>query len=143
MGTPNKQIGWSQEASLLQIISRQLDQLAGLLAASGGGGGATSSGSITTSSSISSSTTDSSGGTQSGKTIIIYNGASAINYTCDGPDGFVTTIVKEGTAAITFVAGAGRTIVGMDGTLVLNGAPGSRATIVSVGTLDRVYITNY
>lgn len=33
MGTPNKQIGWSQEASLLQIISRQLEQLAGLIGA--------------------------------------------------------------------------------------------------------------
>lgn len=44
MGTPNKQIGWSQEASLLQIISKQLEQLAGLLAnISGGGGGSAGS----------------------------------------------------------------------------------------------------
>jgi UDP-N-acetylmuramate-alanine ligase len=27
MGTPNQQIGWSQEAKLLQQISKQLDRL--------------------------------------------------------------------------------------------------------------------
>lgn len=48
MGTPNKQIGWSQEASLLQIISKQLEQLAGLLANISGGGGGGSAGSLKT-----------------------------------------------------------------------------------------------
>jgi hypothetical protein len=38
MGTPSKQIGWSQESNLLHAILRQLDQLAGVIAVSGGGG---------------------------------------------------------------------------------------------------------
>ena len=35
MGTPNKQIGWSQEATLLQIMSKQLDALNGLIGSIG------------------------------------------------------------------------------------------------------------
>jgi len=35
----NKQIGWSQESILLHGVSKQLERLAGLVAASGGGGG--------------------------------------------------------------------------------------------------------
>jgi len=35
--TANKQIGWSQEAILLHGVSKQLERLAGLVAASGGG----------------------------------------------------------------------------------------------------------
>jgi len=41
MSYPNKQIGWSQEAILLQGISKELDRLAGLIGSGGGGGGAT------------------------------------------------------------------------------------------------------
>lgn len=39
MGTPAKQIGWSQESYLLHAVSKQLERLAGIIAASGGGGG--------------------------------------------------------------------------------------------------------
>jgi hypothetical protein len=35
MGTPNQQIGWSQEAKLLQQISKQLDKLIKVTAAAG------------------------------------------------------------------------------------------------------------
>lgn len=39
MGTPARQIGWSQEAILLYAISKELDRMLGIIAASGGGGG--------------------------------------------------------------------------------------------------------
>ncbi len=35
MGTPNQQIGWSQEAKLLQQISKQLNRLIQVTAAAG------------------------------------------------------------------------------------------------------------
>lgn len=99
--------------------------------------------SITTGSNMSTTTTDSAGRTQQGRNVIIANGASAINYTCNGTDGFVVSIMKTGSAAITFVAGSGRTIVQMNSTLSLNGIAGSTAAIMSVGTVDYLYITNY
>lgn len=39
MGTPARQIGWSQEAILLHAISKELERMKGIIAASGGGGG--------------------------------------------------------------------------------------------------------
>jgi len=84
-----------------------------------------------------------SGLSQKGRNVVISNGASAINYTCNGTDGFAASYVKIGSAAVTFVAGSGRTLVQMDGTAILNGIAGSRAAIASIGTVDYLYITNY
>lgn len=102
---------------------------------------------ITTAVSISATTfgVDSISGTnsqsQTGRNVIIANGASAINYTINTP--VTLSILKTGSAAITFVAGAGRSIVQMSGTLVMNGIAGSTAAIISDGTVDYLYITNY
>lgn len=103
---------------------------------------------ITTSVSITSTTTgvDAVSGTgsqfQNGRNVIIANGANAINYTCNGGI-MAATYLKTGTAAITFVAGGGRTLVLMSGTAVLNGIAGSTASLMSDGTVDYLYITNF
>lgn len=103
---------------------------------------------ITTSVSITSTTTgvDAVSGTgaqfQNGRNVIIANGANAINYTCNGGI-MAATYLKTGTAAITFVAGGGRTLVLMSGTAVLNGIAGSTASLMSDGTTDYLYITNF
>lgn len=96
---------------------------------------------ITTAVSIDTTTTD---GTlsQNGRNVIIDNGANAINYTVNATSGFIASYIKHGTGAITFVQGAGRTLVQVNGTAILNGAVGSSATISSVGTTDYLKISN-
>ena len=96
---------------------------------------------ITTAVSITTDTTD---GTysQSGKNTIIDNGVNAINLTVNGGVGFVSSYLKHGTGAITFVQGAGRTLIQVDSTAVLDGAVGSTATISSIGTTDYLRISN-
>lgn len=95
---------------------------------------------ITTAVNITNATTDVSGNTQDGKNVIIDNGASAINYTINGA--LTTSLMKKGAGTITFVQGAGRTLVQVDGTAIFNGAVGSTATITSVGTTDYLRISN-
>lgn len=96
---------------------------------------------ITTSSSITTATTDSGGIGQDGKHVIIDNGSSAINITCNG--GVTTSYGKINTGAITFVQGSGRTLVQLTGTAVLNGIAGSKASLWSHGTTDYLEIINY
>ena len=97
---------------------------------------------ITTAVSITTATTDVSGNGQKGRNVIISNGASAINLTVNGGTDFVSSYVKHGTGAITFVQGSGRTLIQVDGTAVLNGLVGSTATISSVSTTDYLRISN-
>lgn len=136
----NQQIGWSVEAKLLYAIAKELERLAGLIKSAGGGNSGGTAGSagtqiaIVTSTAMSNTTTDVDGTTQDGKNVIIDNGASAITYTINGP--ITASFMKVGTGNVTFVAGAGRTLVTVDGTAVLSGAAGSTATIVSYGTTD-------
>ena len=80
------------------------------------------------------------GYSQAGKVIRIDNGANVINYTVNA--GITASFVKGGTGVITFVQGAGRTLIGANGTLIFNGAVNSSASIVSFGTSDVLYINN-
>ena len=80
------------------------------------------------------------GYSQAGKVIRIDNGANVINYTVNA--GITASFVKGGTGAITFVQGAGRALIGANDTLVFNGAVNSKASIVSFGTSDILYIDN-
>lgn len=97
---------------------------------------------ITTSVSITTATTDAGGLTQNGRHVIIDNGVNAINITVNGVGTGPVSYQKEGTGAITFVQGSGRTLRQVDGTAVLNGAVGSTATISSFGTIDSLRISN-
>jgi len=63
-----------------------------------------------------------------------------INYTVNAD--ITASFVKGGTGAITFVQGTGRTLTGVNGTLIFNGAINSTASIVSFGTADFLYINN-
>jgi len=96
---------------------------------------------ITTAVSITTATTNAGGLGQNGRHVVIDNGASAINITCNG--GVTASYGKAGSAAITFVQGSGRTLVQLDGTAVLNGIAGSRAVLWSNGTIDYLSIINY
>jgi len=97
---------------------------------------------ITTSTSITTATLGTSGYSQKGRNVIIDNGANAINLTVNGGTDFVSSYLKHGSAAITFVQGSGRTLVQVSGTAILNGVVGSTATISSVGTTDYLIISN-
>ena len=93
----------------------------------------------TTNPPLTSATLTDTGLSQEGKVIKIDNGVNAINYTVNG---ITASFVKGGTGVITFVQGAGRTLTGANGTLVFNGAVNSKASIVSFGTSDVLYIDN-
>jgi hypothetical protein len=97
---------------------------------------------ITTAVSITTETLDASGVSQKGKHVIIANGVNAINNVVNGVGEKPTSYQKEGTGAITFVQGSGRTLRLVSGTAILNGAAGSTATITSYGTIDSLLISN-
>ncbi|GIQ57179.1 hypothetical protein Flavo103_03150 [Flavobacterium collinsii] len=97
---------------------------------------------ITTSASVTTDTQDANGKKQLGKNVIINNGTSAINITVNGGTDFNASYLKHGTGAITFVQAAGRTLVQVNATAALNGAPGSTATVSSIGTTDYLRISN-
>jgi hypothetical protein len=97
---------------------------------------------ITTAVSIATDTLGNLGKTQKEKNVIIDNGVNAINITVNGGTNFLASYLKHGTGAITFIAGSGRSLALVDGTAVLNGALGSKATISSVGTKDYLSISN-
>lgn len=96
---------------------------------------------ITTAVSITTATNDAGGLGQNGRHVVIDNGASVINITCNG--GVTASYGKVGAGAITFVQGSGRTLVQLDGTAVLNGIAGSIAILWSNGTTDYLSIINY
>lgn len=97
---------------------------------------------ITTATDITTNTVGSNGLGQKGVNTIINNGANNINVTIDTIDGFLSSYLKEGSGDITFVQGAGRTLIQVDGTDTINGAIGSTAVISSVGTNDYLRISN-
>lgn len=99
------------------------------------------SGTITTATNITNATPTDTYLPQNGKTLLISNGATNINYTINGA--ITASFVKGGTGTITFVQGSGRTMVAANGTLVFNGAQYSTASVVSFGTTDIVYINNF
>jgi hypothetical protein len=69
--------------------------------------------------------------------IKIDNGVNVINYTVNA--GLTASFVKGGTGEITFVQGAGRTLISSNG-LIWDMPINSRATIASFGTVDYLYI---
>ena len=81
---------------------------------------------------------------QNGRNVILDNGANAINLTTDitSEAEFVTSYVKFGTSAITFVAGAGTTLVQVDGTAIFNGAAGSTAVLSRINNAFYLRVNN-
>lgn len=98
---------------------------------------------ITLTGDITTDTLDSNGFSQNGRDTTLDNGATPRNVTVNGGTDKIFTGFKGGTGAITFVAGSGRTITQMSGTLIMNGAVGSTYSIKSFGTIDYLYINNY
>jgi hypothetical protein len=96
---------------------------------------------INTSTSITTDTTDTNGVGQNGHHVVINNGVSNINITCNG--GVTTSYGKGGSGIITFVQGSGRTLVLLSGTAVFDGVAGSTATLWSNNLIDYLTINNY
>jgi hypothetical protein len=92
---------------------------------------------LTTAVNITSATLTDNSKVQEGKIILIENGVNNINYTVNGVN---ASFVKKGTGTITFVQGAGRTLIPANGTLVFSGGANSTASIVSKGTVDVLFI---
>lgn len=100
---------------------------------------------ITTTTSITTNTV----GTVSGKgqhyrTVFIKNGVNAINITCEVSSNanFEAIYYKTGSATITFVAGAGATLIQVDADNKLNGAIGSTAVLTRDGNNFYLRISN-
>ena len=100
---------------------------------------------ITTSSSITTNTLSTINSfNQNGRNVILSNGVNAINLTCEitSDSKFVASYTKLGSAAITFTAGSGATLVQVDGTAFLNGAVGSTACLTRSGNTFYLQISN-
>ena len=100
---------------------------------------------ITTSSSITTNTLSTINSfNQNGRNVILSNGVNAINLTCEitSDSKFVASYTKLGSAAITFTAGSGATLVQVDGTAILNGAVGSTACLTRSGNTFYLQISN-
>jgi hypothetical protein len=99
---------------------------------------------IATTSNITTNTTDSSGYEQNGRNVMISNGNTTINLTCEitSSSGFVASYTKLGTSSITFVAGVSASIVQVDGTLVLDGIVGSTACLTRTNNTYYLQISN-
>ena len=100
---------------------------------------------ITTSSSITTNTLSTINSfNQNGRNVILSNGVNAINLTCEitSDSKFVASYTKLGSAAITFTAGSGATLVLVDGTAIVNGAVGSTACLTRSGNTFYLQISN-
>jgi hypothetical protein len=99
---------------------------------------------IATTSNITTNTTDSSGYEQNGRNVMISNGNTTINLTCEitSSSSFVASYTKLGTSSITFVAGVSASIVQVDGTLVLDGIAGSTACLTRTNNTYYLQISN-
>lgn len=100
---------------------------------------------ITTSTSITTNTLSTINSfNQNGRNVILSNGVNAINLTCEitSYSKFVASYTKLGSAAITFTAGSGATLVQVDGTAILNGAVGSTACLTRSGNTFYLQISN-
>ncbi|MCZ2084796.1 MAG: hypothetical protein LC112_11040 [Flavobacteriales bacterium] len=101
---------------------------------------------ITTTTSITSNTL----GTVTGKeqhmrSVLVKNGVNAINITLETSSNakFEAIYYKKGSANITFVAGAGATLVKVANDGILNGAVDSNALVYRDGNTFYLYISNY
>jgi len=99
---------------------------------------------IATSSNITTSTANLNGYGQHGRNTLIDNGSSAISLTCltSSNADFVASYTKVGTAAVTFLAESGTTLVQVDSTGVLNGVAGSTACLTRNGNTYYLQISN-
>ena len=100
---------------------------------------------INTTTSINTNTVGSvTGKGQHGRNVRIANGVNAINLTCELSSNadFVASYTKLGSAAITFVAGGGATLVQVDSTNVMSGAVGSTACLTRNGNVFYLQISN-
>lgn len=99
---------------------------------------------IITSVSIDTNTLDANSVGQNGRNVMINNGATAINITCEASSAtnFCASYTKLGSTAITFIAGIGATLTTVDGTAVLNGAIGSTACLTRTGNIFYLQISN-
>jgi hypothetical protein len=79
---------------------------------------------------------------QNGKNVLVKNGATAITITVGATDNFIATYLKVGTGAITFLASAGKTIVKVTGTEILNGVAGSTASVSVDGNTIYLNVSN-
>ena len=98
--------------------------------------------SVTSSASFTSENAADGGYSQDGKNVLIKNGSSPVNLTITSPDNFISSYQKEGTGAITFLAGPGMTLRQVDGTNILSGSIGSTATVSVVGTVVSLRVSN-
>lgn len=73
---------------------------------------------------------------------IVTTGTANLVVTVDSEDGFCATYQKGGAGSITFQAGAGKTLVQVDGTNIVNGVKGSTATVTVVGNEVLLRIAN-
>lgn len=99
---------------------------------------------ITTTISITTNTLDSGSLEQNGRNVMISNGINAINITCETSStaSFIASYTKLGSASITFVAGAGTTLVLRTGTAVLSGQAGSSALLTRTGNTYYLQVNN-
>jgi hypothetical protein len=99
---------------------------------------------IITAVSITTNTLDAGSLNQHNRNVVISNGVNAINLTCDTSSNaaFCASYMKLGSGVITFVAGAGATLVQVDGTALLNGAVGSTACLTRTGNTFYLQISN-
>ncbi|MDT9499136.1 phage tail fiber repeat family protein [Capnocytophaga canimorsus] len=81
------------------------------------------------------------GYSQNGRTVVTQ-GTANIVVTINSEDGFTSCYQKDGTGSITFQAVAGKTLVQVDGTNVVDGAKGSTATVTVVGNEVLLRISN-
>lgn len=81
------------------------------------------------------------GYSQNGRTVVTQ-GTANIVVAVDSADGFASSYQKGGTGSITFQAAAGKTLVQVDGTNVVDGAKGSTATVTVVGNEILLRISN-
>ncbi|MFJ1431354.1 collagen-like protein [Capnocytophaga canimorsus] len=78
---------------------------------------------------------------QNGRTVVTQ-GTANIVVTVDSADGFASSYQKGGTGSITFQVAAGKTLVQVDGTNVVDGAKGSTATVTVVDNEVLLRISN-
>ena len=101
---------------------------------------------ITTTTSITTNTLGSvTGKGQHMRSVLVKNGVNAINITLETTSHakFEAIYYKKGSAAITFLAGAGATLVKVANDGILNGAVDSNALVYRDGDTFHLYISNY
>ena len=98
---------------------------------------------ISTSANITTDTLSDDSLSQNGR-VVILNHSAPINVSLEASSApnFCSAYMKHGATNVTFVAGAGITLVQVDSTAVMSGAVGSTATLNRVGTTYYLRINN-